>query len=98
LVLSGKRSKYNFRLWFFGLSDAADRRDALAAIPGSQNKRLAARRPGVADRRSQHETGFIKKNQVIIAGLSFTDNARKLTSLAVQNGGFIAEVFSKVVF
>ena len=77
------------RLWQES-ADAADRRDTLAAIPGIQNRRLAARRPSAADRRGQHETGFIEKNKVGIAGLSFTDNAWKRTRLPIQNGGFIA--------
>src|SRR5207248_1434986 len=62
-------------------ADAADGRDAVAAIPSIQDRRLASRSPGTAHGRSQEEAGFIKENDMGVASLGFPDDARKLLGL-----------------
>lgn len=56
--------------------NAANRRDAVAAIPGVHGGGVAARRPGSTKRGGQHKAGFVEKNQVGVAQLSLVGDAR----------------------
>jgi len=51
------------------LTDGADRetgndRDAIAAMPVAQQRRVAARRPGAEHGGREHETGFVYEDEV----------------------------------
>src|SRR5262249_16723890 len=70
--------------------NAADRGDAIPAIPGIQNRCLTAGSPGPADDGIQHEARFIEKNQVRITLLRFAGNARKLPHLPIEDCRLIA--------
>ena len=71
-------------------ADTADRRDAVAPIPGVQDGRLTPWPPGAADRGRQEKAGFIEKNQVSLAAPGRLRDAGKLLGLPAANGLLIA--------